>query len=473
MSFRRCHRPAQIVALTLITLTVMGQRAAAQSPYIVGRDVQVTHVTDGSSVQETTLCTDPRDARRLLAAAIVEHRDSASNWFFISSDGGASWTRSLAVARSVDPSCAMTLEGVAFAASVHDSLPSGASYLNVQRSRDGGRSWQESVVHDNARNIDRAYVTARTGRDVFVHAYAPRAGGCPGVGKCADALVYVSRDSGGTFERVATLPGASFANAWFFPANAVVTRSDMFVGLLVELDDAQNNMFRGRSDSASAPHAPDGELRVIRLTPGKVPNTHAIGGVYYDRRVPQLSMASLAVDRGSGPCGGRLYAVWPDARYGRRTQILLAHSDDEGQTWTSARVVSDGPDSAAFGPNDFMPMVAVNARGVVAVSWYDRRDNPDSLSYWPRIRASLDCGTSWLASTRVSSAPNHLTASDRHLNGGDTAGLAADVQGRFHVVWIDNRTGVAQAYTNTVEVRGRVRVRTGKAVGGAPPTNDR
>lgn len=473
MQFHRSHRPAQTVALTLIALTVMTQSAAAQSPYIVGPDVQVTHATDGFSVQETYLCADPRDARRLLAAAIVEHRDSASNWFFISSDGGKSWTRSLTVERSVDPSCAMTLEGVAFAASVHDSLPSGASYLNVQRSPDGGRSWAESIVHDNTRNLDRAYVTAGTGRDVFVHAYAPRAGGCPGIGKCADALVYVSRDSGRTFERFATLQGTSFANSWFFPANGVVTRSGMFVGLLVELDNAQNNMFSGRSDSASAPHAPDGELRVIRFTPGQAPTSHAIGGVYYDRRVPQLSMSSLAVDSGTGPCSGRLYAVWPDARYGRRTQILLAHSDDEGQTWTRARVVSDGPDSAAFGPSDFMPMVAVNARGVVAVSWYDRRDNPDSLSYWPRVRASLDCGTSWLASTRVSSAPNHLKASDRHLNVGDTAGLAADVQGRFHALWIDNRTGVAQAYTSTVEVRGRVRVRTGNAGASAPPANDR
>jgi len=326
----------------------------------------------------------------------------------------------------------------------------------VQRSLDGGRTWVESTIQNNTRNLDRAYITAGSGGRVFVHAYAPTAAASPGTGKHAEALVFASRDSGRAFDRVATLPGDSFANSWFFPANGAFTRAGAFLGLLVELDDAQNNMFRGRSDSASAPHTPNGKLRVIRWRPGETVATQAITDVYYDRRVPQLSMSSLAVDRGSGPCAGRLYAVWPDARYGRRTQILLAHSDDEGRTWTEARVVSDGPDSAAFGPNNFMPMVAVNAAGIVAVSWYDRRDNPDSLSYWPRLRASLDCGASWLASTRVSSAPNHLKPGDRHLNGGDTSGLAADAAGRFHVLWIDDRTGVAEAWTSIVEVRGQV-----------------
>jgi hypothetical protein len=151
--------------------------------------------------------------------------------------------------------------------------------------------------------------------------------------------------------------------------------------------------------------------------------------------------------------------VWPDARFGRRTQILLSHSDDGGRTWNTPRVVSDGPDSSSAGPNELMPMVAVNRDGIVAVSWYDRRDNPDNLGYWPRLRASLDGGATWLESVRVSSEPNRLTAKDVHLNGGDTAGLAADADGRFHLVWIDNRTGVAQAWASAVEVKGSVRAR--------------
>jgi hypothetical protein len=168
-------------------------------------------------------------------------------------------------------------------------------------------------------------------------------------------------------------------------------------------------------------------------------------------------MAALAVDRSGGPFQGRLYAVWPDARFDRRTQILLASSSDEGRTWSAPRVVSDDGPASSTGdrPNHFMPMVAVNRTGIVAVSWYDRRDNPDNLGYWPRFSASLDGGATWLPSVRVSTSAN-LVRDDKEtrFNSGDTAGLAADAAGTFHLVWIDNRTGTHQAWTASVTVRG-------------------
>jgi len=101
---------------------------------------------------ETQIGADPRDARHLIACAIVESADAArqtfvtENAFFLSFDGGATWSRTLSLPNSVDPSCAIGADGTAYAISVHDSVPSGASYLNVQRSTDGGRTWKESSV---------------------------------------------------------------------------------------------------------------------------------------------------------------------------------------------------------------------------------------------------------------------------------------------------------------------------------------
>jgi hypothetical protein len=170
-------------------------------------------------------------------------------------------------------------------------------------------------------------------------------------------------------------------------------------------------------------------------------------------------MAGLAVDRSGGPHRGRAYAVWPEARFDRRTQIFIASSDDGGRSWTAPRLVSDDePSSSNPRSNNFMPAVAVNGGGVVGVSWYDRRDNPDNLGYWPRFSASLDGGATFLASVRVSTSPNLvLDSKETRLNSGDTAGLAADAAGVFHPVWIDNRTGVHQVWTAPVSVRGTVR----------------
>ena len=41
-----------------------------------------------------------------------------------------------------------------------------------------------------------------------------------------------------------------------------------------------------------------------------------------------------AVDRSDGPYRGRLYAVWPDQRFGDQ-DIVLARSDDRGETWSA------------------------------------------------------------------------------------------------------------------------------------------
>jgi hypothetical protein len=102
-----------------------------------------------------------------------------------------------------------------------------------------------------------------------------------------------------------------------------------------------------------------------------------------------------------------------------------------------------------------MPMLAVNKNGVVGICWYDRRDNSDNLGYWVRFSASLDGGASWIPSARVSTHANVVNPSERdnHFHGGDTAGLAADADGVFHPLWIDNRTGVHQMWTTTVKVR--------------------
>src|SRR5262249_2643549 len=137
-------------------------------------------------------------------------------------------------------------------------------------------------------------------------------------------------------------------------------------------------------------------------------------------------------------------------------RIFFASSSDNGRSWTAPRVVDDdgAPGPVAGRANHFMPALAVNRSGVVGVSWYDRRDNPDNLGYWVRFSASLDGGATWLPSARVSTSANVVADNEARLNGGDTSGLAADASGVFHPVWVDNRTGVPQVWTAPVAVRG-------------------
>ena len=193
----------------------------------------------------------------------------------------------------------------------------------------------------------------------------------------------------------------------------------------------------------------------------------------------------MAADATAGPFQDRVYVVWPDARFGA-SDILLSYSADRGQTWSTPIIVSDNsrnvsPDKA---PNQLLPAIAVNKDGVVAVTWLDRRDDPDNLAWRERVRVSLDGGETFEPSVVVSDAPARFDGAERWpttastIGGGtpvfkgdlfrllifapvhtyipgDYAGLTADVAGTLHPYWIDNRTGTHQVWTAAVRVAGK------------------
>lgn len=349
---------------------------------------------------------DRRHAGHLIACAfVVGPDDQIDNVFYMSFDRGRTWSHTLTVPVAVDPSCEIGPGGLAFAAGIHD-LPDGKAtpVLTVNRSGDGGHTWKPSSISVDTRPIDRPYLTvddtdgsAFSGQ-VYVHAY--RFSRSPP----AAVLFYPSTNEGSSFENVLVTDATTFEKPWFFPGNGVVESDGTFFALVAELDDTKRNMSY-RTDAASAPAAANAVLNVLVSRDGG--KTLGLAGripdVYYDWRVPQVCMPALAVDRSHGPFHDQLYAVWPDARYDRRTQILLSCSSDHGRTWV-------------------------------------------------RFSASLDGGRTWLPSVRVSTAA-HLASDDTRKNSGDTAGLAADADGVFHPVWIDNRTGIPQMRTATVRVR--------------------
>ena len=447
--------------LLALVAALTGAGTYAEGPYAIGTNVQITIERPGVQYYETQIAADPRDARHLIACAYAVRPDrSVDNIFYISFDGGLTWQETLTVPISVDPSCAISPRGTAFASSIHDvPRPDGNtdSTLVVHRSEDGGRTYAPAAVTIDTRRVDRAYLTIDDRRNhVYVHAYLQNPRDLGG----AVFTLYASTNGGRSFDQVISQAADGPGTPKFVPANGVVMPDGTFVALTALLDATKLNMFRGRSDEMSAPDL-DGGLGVFRSVDGGISlePLRTIADVHYDWRVPQLSMPSLAVDATGGPFRGRVYAVWPDARLDRRTQIFLSSSADGGRTWTTPRIVSDDATTLKAGdrPNHFMPMVVVNKNGVVGVSWYDRRDNPDNLGYWPRFAASLDGGATWLPSVRLSTSPNATDPAETRLNSGDTAGLAAGADGVFHAAWVDNRTGTHHMWTTAIRVQGTAR----------------
>lgn len=85
-----------------------------------------------------------------------------------------------------------------------------------------------------------------------------------------------------------------------------------------------------------------------------------------------------------------------------RSRSLVAHSDDNGKTWSS-RVQATYPRAVAQRVfQQRLPQIAVNRDGAVGIAWYDFGSDLNSQKGWLRFTASLDGGETWHPSVAVS-----------------------------------------------------------------------
>src|SRR5207245_9467443 len=144
----------------------------------------------------------------------------------------------------------------------------------------------------------------------------------------------------------------------------------------------------------------------------------------------------VAVDATSG----NLYAVWQDARFSnfQYTGIAFSMSTDGGFTWSAPIQINQTPDNIPVGDRQaFIPPVAVNEDGTVAVTYFDFRNNTLAAGlltdYWMVHAHPADGLTnraSWTSENRLTK-----TSFDMELAGllgadgffvGDYMGLSAD-----------------------------------------------
>jgi hypothetical protein len=133
----------------------------------------------------------------------------------------------------------------------------------------------------------------------------------------------------------------------------------------------------------------------------------------------------VAVD----PNNGNLYVVWQDARFSAATaggfadpiqlidEIAFSMSTNGGLTWSTPIKINQTPTTEPLGDRQaFIPMVRVNDDGVVAVSYYDFRNNTDTDDiagtdqFVVHCHASCADPASWTPGNevRVSTAPFDL-----------------------------------------------------------------
>ena len=187
---------------------------------------------------------------------------------------------------------------------------------------------------------------------------------------------------------------------------------------------------------------------------------------------PYPGTAHFAVDLSDGEFQGRVYATWEDGDFGpqlvrsgdqfvrresgTRREVTVAHSTDNGRTWSPPRILqTESRGSAHFAT------AAVSQEGVLGVFWIQHDSyEPDRRCYQAWFAASLDGGSTFSPSMPVSA---DASCPEGRLNpepffttrprGGDYVGLAVAADGSFHAAWPDARDGAFRLYTARITVR--------------------
>jgi hypothetical protein len=456
-----------------------------------GQQIKISHVVHVSTDNplrdhgEVILAADPADARRLLACAMVQPvQPSMQAWrniAYLSLDAGLHWSETLEFGGTLwssDPSCSFAQNHLAFYAGLDfDSF--GSKWIGktvLYTSSNSGSTWSASPKLPQG---DREFITVDSQRNKIYMGEIVNGLSLDG-DKKAPLVLYESDDNGRSFQTRAVLSAGKELRVFGYPGG--ILPDGTFVTAFSAIPESAAIL--GKSDGAT------GAARVFLYNTNRLPQVALpVVNELHECNAWRNStpMPSLAVDDTGGTFRGRIYVAWPDSRTGR-CEILFSHSADEGRTWSSPTRVNDDQTQriADEGPDDFHPVLAVNPQGVVGVLWYDRRDDPDNLSWQPRFSASLDGGLTFLPSVGIGDAGMKIYQAEsvnlstiaegggsppfrsggairvsfgyqsHELTAGETAGLASDRSGFFHALWIDNRTGVEQVWTARISVAGAV-----------------
>ena len=443
--FTILHRSCRFLFLAVLLTTTT---AAQQGPPVaveVSANRLVAADPDNRPLVEPHLAIDPENRQHWLAGVIAASPDLKSTdcAALVSFDGGQTWARHhLGLKQCYDPWTGILPDGTGLLTVIGNE----SSDLMVYRSDDGGRTWRNPVSLGDSQDHD-TFVIGRTGKYTGNVLVASQQGTTEKAsGETRDA-VFVARsiDGGRTFQEPVRV----------FPSNLhITTMNPAFLSdgtLLIPYSDFARDAVDGKG-TIWLDRQRDWLLRSkdgghTFLAPALMSESCA------------KTFAMLAVDGSGSLFRDRVYWLCND---GAHENIYLHYSPDGGEHWS--KPVRVNQDSGTT-PHVRNAVMAVNAYGVIGVTWYDARGDQRGNMEFLRCQelyfaASLDGGQTFLPEERVGAkscplSPKNGEAGIRYVTGGDYDGVITAPDGRFHLLWSDSRDGIYKLWAASVTVNGR------------------
>jgi hypothetical protein len=362
-------------------------------------------------------------------------------------DGGTTWTLSNAAfsrctgggsgnagdyARASDVWLTASPSGAVYALSLSFTggalAASSSSAMLVAQSQDGGLSWSAPValIQDGVQFFDdKGSITADPTDSNYVYVVWDRLSG-PTAGP---SYLAVTADAGASWAAARSIYDPGVANQTL-GNQIVVLPGDVVLDVFTELDTGTGGqttafarLVQSLDHGTTWSAAP---ITIAELEPDGTIDPRTGQGVRDGSDIVSVSV---------GP-GGVVYVAWQDARFsgGAHDGIAMTHSSDGGTTWAAPVEVN-----ADAGVQAFTPTVHVEASGVIAVTYYDLRN--DAFAPFGSLLADA-----WMVTSS-----DATSFQETHLSGPFDMDLAPDSGGLFVGDYeaLSSATGFLPLYAQT------------------------
>lgn len=417
-----------------------------------------TQVTTGSEVVDTPIVANPLNPKTLLLGSTDTNCFGDDAGFRVSHDGGSGWSSALCMPSLYfgdylyegggGPIVAFDRGGTAYiGGSYRDTNAQGTGLIATQHSSDGIHwtdpvvslaypyqgaawyaSWMKVDTFPTSPYVDRIYISAigliepaqRTHKVVVSHSLD---GGTNWfMAEVAPKQVYPATDD---YTHLAIGKDGTVYVTWMYCYSHSICDNQKVHMLFSKSTDG------GRTWS----------------TPITIASPTFLYGLPPDQNVIVTDIPVIAVDNSDSPYAGTLYVVMYNWT-GSFMQVEVIRSSDGGATWSKPVPVAPGNTH-----DQFFPWLSVSDKGLLGVSWLDRRNDPANIKYQAFAAISSDGGKSFQPDIQLTN-----NFSDPNVNGsgnwmGSYTGDTWDGW-NFLVAWMDSSNGV-----NMQEVVGGIRLK--------------
>ena len=182
-----------------------------------------------------------------------------------------------------------------------------------------------------------------------------------------------------------------------FTSLGIDAKGGLHVTFMGSFDTSNYGIYTVYSSDGGATFSPAVKIADADI-PSRSADAIADGYTIFGVRAPgNYPCPHLSIDTAAT---GNLYETWcaigVEADSGLGAEIYFSRSTDNGSTWSMPVIINNDLDSEAGAVIDhFYPSIAVNGKGTISVTWYDRREDPNDGIGRYYIGQSTDQGLTW------------------------------------------------------------------------------